>query len=235
MTITPILCYCNAQAVFFWMRSRKESMMPEPTKTLNGYVKTSNMYLTVTVALAVGFLGGVIFSSYRASSVAPIQSSASIPGDAGISGPPPLTQEQSQTLAALTQATKTTPDNVNAWTQLGHFYFDTGQHEKAIQAYEKSLELDGSRPDVWTDLGVMYRRAGNPTQAVQCFDRALAINGRHEVALFNKGVVLMHDINDTQAALKTWEKLVEVNPNAQTPNGQSIKSMIDQVIKGNPS
>jgi cytochrome c-type biogenesis protein CcmH/NrfG len=147
----------------------------------------------------------------------------------------PLTQEQSQTLTALIQATKTTPDNVNAWTQLGHFYFDAGQHENAIQAYEKSLELDGARPDVWTDLGVMYRRAGDPTRAVQCFDRALAVNDRHEVALFNKGVVLMHDINDTQAALMAWGKLVEINPNAQTPNGQSVKSMIDQVKNGNPS
>ena len=146
-----------------------------------------------------------------------------------------MTQEQSQTLAALIQATQTTPDNVNAWTQLGHFYFDTAQPEKAIQAYEKSLELDGSRPDVWTDLGVMYRRNGDPTQAVKCFDRALALNARHEVALFNKGVVLMHDIKDAQGALKAWEKLVEVNPNAQTPNGQSVKSMIEQVKAGNPS
>jgi len=209
--------------------------MPEPTKSLSGYVKTSNMYLTVMVALAVGFLCGVIFSSYRASNLAPVQGSVAVSGNAGAPGPQPLTQEQSQTLSALIQATKTTPDNVNAWTQLGHFYFDTEQHEKAIQAYEKSLELDGSRPDVWTDLGVMYRRAGNPTQAVKCFDRALAINSRHEVALFNKGVVLLHDMNDTQAALKAWEKLVEVNPKAQTPTGQSVKSMIDQVIKGNPS
>jgi TPR repeat protein len=190
--------------------------MPEPTKTLSGYVKTSNMYLTVMVALAVGFLGGVIFSSYRASIVAPIQVNSSAPGSAGGSGPLPLSQEQTQTLAALIQATKATPDNVNAWTQLGHFYFDTAQHEKAIQAYEKSLELDGSRPDVWTDLGVMYRRAGDPARAVQCFDKALALNDRHEVALFNKGVVLMHDLNDSQSALKAWEKLVQVNPNAQS-------------------
>ena len=81
----------------------------------------------------------------------------------------------------------------------------------------------------------MYRRNGDPAKAVQCFDRALAINDRHEVALFNKGIVLMHDINDTEGALKAWERLVEINPNAQTPNGQSVQSMIDQVKKGNPS
>lgn len=203
--------------------------MPQTSKALSGYVKTSNMYMIVLIALAVGFLGGVVYSSYRTSSIGPR------PGNEDIAGPAPLSREQSQTLEALIQATKATPDNVNAWTDLGHLYFDNNQFGKAIQAYEKSLELDGSRPDVWTDLGVMYRRTGNPNKAVQSFDRALELNGRHEIALFNKGVVLMHDMKDTPGAIKAWEKLVEVNPNAQTPNGQSVKSMLDLFKKQNPS
>jgi cytochrome c-type biogenesis protein CcmH/NrfG len=207
----------------------KESEMPGSNKTLHGYVKTSSMYLIIMVALAAGFVGGVFFSSYRTSRT------ASVPGSNGLSSAMPMSQEQEQAIAALLQTTRTTPDDVAAWTQIGHLYFDTEQYEKAIQAYEKSLKLDPSRPDVWTDLGVMYRRVGNPTQAVKCFDRALAINGRHETALFNKGVVLMHDIKDTQAALKAWEKLVQVNPNAQTPDGRTVKSMLDQVRKVNPS
>jgi cytochrome c-type biogenesis protein CcmH/NrfG len=204
--------------------------MPGPTKTLTGYVKTSNMYLIVMVALAVGFLGGVVFSSYRTSSV------ASVPGSANFADTPmPMSQEQSQALTALLQATRATPDDARAWTQLGHLYFDTRQYEKAIPAYEKSLKLDPSQPDVWTDLGVMYRRTGDPSQAVKCFDHALALDSRHETALYNKGVVLLHDMKDTQAALNTWEKLVEVNPKAQTPDGRTVKSMVDQVRKANPS
>ena len=81
----------------------------------------------------------------------------------------------------------------------------------------------------------MYRRTGDPTQAVKCFDRALSIDPGHETALFNKGVVLMHDIKDLNAALQAWEKLVQVNPNAQTPDGRTVKSMIDMVKKANPS
>jgi tetratricopeptide (TPR) repeat protein len=203
--------------------------MPGSNKTLQGYIKTSSMYLIVMIALTVGFIGGVFFSSYRTSRI------ASVPGGNGLASAMPMSQEQEQTLAALLQATRSTPDDVAAWTQLGHLYFDTEQYQKAIQAYEKSLKLDHSRPDVWTDLGVMYRRVGNPTEAVTCFDRALAINARHEAALFNKGVVLMHDMKDTQAALKAWEKLVQVNPNAQTPDGRTVKSMLDQVRKANPS
>lgn len=203
--------------------------MAGSTKALSGYMKTSNMYLIVMVALVAGFFGGVVFSSYRASSVTPM------PGNPGHPGAPPVSQEQSQALTALLQATRTTPDNVNAWTQLGHLYFDIAQYEKAIQAYEKSLALDPSRPDVWTDLGVMYRRTGDPTQAVKCFDRALSIDAGHETALFNKGVVLMHDIKDLNAALQAWEKLVQVNPDAQTPDGRKVKTMIEQVKKANPS
>ena len=203
--------------------------MPGSTKNLSGYVKTANMYLIVMVALAAGFICGVIFSSYRTSRV------SAVPAGQEFSGTTPMTLEQRQALSALEQQTHDTPGNVSAWTQLGHLYFDTGQYEKAIQAYEKSLELDPSQPDVWTDLGVMFRRAGNPSKAVQSFDHALAIDGDHETALFNKGVVLLHDIKNTPEALKAWGRLVQINPNAQTPDGRTVKSMIDQVKKANPS
>ena len=201
--------------------------MASKEKIMEGYVKTSNLYLCILVALAFGFLGGVLFSTYKYSR----NVAAKSPPSATPSGPVPMSQDQSQKLAALIQATQTTPDNVNAWTQLGHFYFDTSQHKKAIEAYEKSLALDPNRPDVWTDLGVMYRRAGSRQKAIQHFDRALSINKQHEIAMFNKGVVLMHDLNDLENALKSWEELLSINPLAQTPSGQPIQTMVDQLKK----
>jgi tetratricopeptide (TPR) repeat protein len=198
--------------------------MASPEKTLTGYIKTSNLYLSIIVAVFIGFIGGVLFSSYRSTGGFTAQSGP-LPESA------PLTQGQSQTLAALVQATEVTPDNVNAWTQLAHFYFDSGNNQKAIAAYEKSLELDASRPDVWTDLGVMYRRNGDPNKAVQAFDRALSINSAHEIALFNKGVVLMHDLDNKDAAMRSWETLIQVNPSAKTPSGQPIRTMLDSLKK----
>ncbi len=205
--------------------------MPKDSKTLRGYVTTSNMYLAVLVALSVGFLGGVLFSSYRSASMAPVASS---PGGAPSSAPAtgvPMTQNQSQKLAALLEATKATPDNVQAWTQLGHLYFDTGKHTQAIEAYQKSLALDANRPDVWTDMGVMYRRTGKPEKAIESFDRALSINSRHETAMFNKGVVYMHDLNDAKAAIASWESLVKINPSAKAPNGQLVSTLVTELKK----
>lgn len=208
--------------------------MAQGAQTLKGYVKTSNMYLISLLTLSIGFLGGVLFSSYRMASIAPVHQGMpaprTMPG-AAPSSKVPLTKEQSDTLAALVEATKATPDNVQVWTQLGHLYFDLGQPEKAVDAYEKSLALDPNRPDVWTDLGVMYRRSGKPKKAIESFERALSLNNRHETAMFNKGVVLMHDLDDPDAAVAAWEDLVKINPNAQAPNGQLVRNMISGLKK----
>jgi cytochrome c-type biogenesis protein CcmH/NrfG len=209
--------------------------MADKTQVLKGYIKTSNMYLIAIVALSLGFLAGVLYTSNRMASDAPapqkmqppqnMPSTPSMPG-AQPSANMPLTKAQSDTLAMLEQATKTNPDNVQAWTQLGHFYSDSDRYENAIEAYKKSLALDPDRPDVWTDMGVMYRRSGKPEKAIESFDRALSLNGRHETALYNKGVVLMHDLNDLDGAMVAWKALVKINPDAQTPDGRRIRDMV---------
>lgn len=204
--------------------------MAQGSQTLKGYIKTSNMYLIALLTLSIGFLGGVLFSSYRMASITAPQGMPAPQGQGMPGGAPsanvPMTKDQSETLAVLLEATKSTPDNVQAWTQLGHFYFDTGKHLKAIEAYQKSLDLDPKRPDVWTDMGVMFRRTGKPKKAIESFERALSFNAGHEVAMFNKGVVLMHDLNDREAAIASWEALVKINPNAKAPNGQLIRNMV---------
>jgi len=130
---------------------------------------------------------------------------------------------------SLEQEVATNPANADAWTQLGHVYFDTNNPPKAIRAYEKSLELRPNDPNVLTDLGVMYRRSGQPEKALEAFDRAMGIDPGHEQSRFNKGIVLRYDMNDRDAAIKAWEELLKVNPNAMAPNGipvsEAIKSL----------
>ena len=144
---------------------------------------------------------------------------------------PTLDSQQLATLDALIKQTRDNPNDSQAWIQMGHFYFDAGDHEKAIKSYETALEINDTEPDVWTDLGVMYRRSNKPQKAVDCFDRALALNPDHEIALFNKGIVLMHDLQNTQEALESWKKLIQINPNAQTPSGLLVKEMVTELMK----
>jgi tetratricopeptide (TPR) repeat protein len=110
-----------------------------------GYVKKQTLYLTIIAALVIGFVGGVGYSVYRSPAV---------------NADPHAHQQQqaAEIIASLEKATEQNPKDGNAWVQLGHAYFDTGQAPKAIAAYLKALELLPGDLNVMTDLGVMYHQ-----------------------------------------------------------------------------
>ena len=80
----------------------------------------------------------------------------------------------------------------------------------------------------------MYRRSGAPEKAIASFDKAIAIDPNHEVSRFNKGIVLLHDLKDTERALQAWESLLEINPLAMAPNGQSVDELIKRFKSSRP-
>ncbi len=135
---------------------------------------------------------------------------------------------------ALEQRVKANPQDVDAWTKLGHVYFDTNRADQAIRSYSKSLELSPGDPNVLTDLGVMYRRVGRHQEAIASFDKAIAANSKHEQSRFNKGIVQMYDLGDVPGAVATWEALIAVNPVAKAANGTSISQIIDDAKKQLP-
>lgn len=124
------------------------------------------------------------------------------------------------------------PENTAAWIQLGHVYFDTSKYHKAINAYEKALELNPRNADVLTDLGIMYRRSGQPHKAIENFDKAVAVDPKHETTRFNKGIVLMHDLKDQNGAIRAWEELLEINPLAMAGNNRSVDQLVKHYKEG---
>lgn len=200
--------------------------MEKKIKPDNKTVKKETMWLVASIALVVGFFGGVVFGVYKTGTDKPIQKSMisqSVEKDQGVS------VESAAQIFQLEKMTKENPDDVVAWTSLGNFYFDNGNHKKAIMAYTKSLALNPNNANVMTDLGVMYRRSGQPKKAIESFEKAAKIDPKHETALFNKGIVLMHDLNDLDGAIHAWEELVKRNPAATSPTGQPVKDLVEKI------
>jgi tetratricopeptide (TPR) repeat protein len=188
----------------------KKNIQPPDT------VKKSIMIGVAALCLAVGFLGGVVFSIYKSTGSAPL-------GGAGTrSGLGDREHEHDH----LIQETVQNPGNAAAWTQLGNLYFDTNVPDKAIWAYKKSLELEPDNPHVWTDMGVMYRRSDQPQEAVRAFDRAIRIDPKHEASRYNKGIVLLHDLDNPESGIKAWEELLAINPLAMAPGGKSVDELV---------
>jgi cytochrome c-type biogenesis protein CcmH/NrfG len=197
----------------------------------NQYVRKETFWLVALLALAVGFFAGVMFAIFKSDSgVVPGQPQAQMP-QAQSPQPQAVDPGILSMIATLEKETQANPTNEKAWIELGNSYFDTGQHEKSIQAYRKALEINPNNANVWTDMGVMYRRSGNPQEAINSFDRAIEVDPKHEVSRMNKGIVLLHDMNDMEGAIKAWEGLLEVNPIAMSPTGQSIDQMVQQMKK----
>jgi len=200
--------------------------MEKKIKTDGTTVKKETMWLIASIALVVGFLGGVAFGIYKTGSDKPIQRSIvsqPVEKDQGAS------VERAAQIFQLEKMTKENPKDVASWTSLGNLYFDNGDFQKAIEAYTKSLELRPNNADVLTDLGIMYRRSGQPKKAIESFDKAAKVDPKHETALFNKGIVLMHDLNDFDGAIQTWQELVRRNPAATSPSGQPVKDLVERL------
>jgi cytochrome c-type biogenesis protein CcmH/NrfG len=202
--------------------------MEKKIKPDSKMVKKETMWMVASIALVAGFLGGVVFGVYQSGTGTSVQESM-------LSQPAEEEQgasvESTAQIFELEKRTSESPDDVAAWIDLGNLYFDTGNYEKAITAYNKALELNPDNADVMNDLGVMYRRNGQPKKAIEAFDKAIKIDPSHETVRFNKGIVLMHDLNDLEGTVQAWEELVKINPAAISPTGQPVEKLVENLKK----
>ena len=183
--------------------------------------RKDTVVMYVAIAFVVGFISGAGFAVFKLGGTSSTQTAA--PQQSSMS------DQERQAIAHLEQEVTASPDKFQSWTQLGNLYYDTGQYEKAVKAYERSLELHSGDANIWTDLGVMYRRTGSPQTAIEAFDKAIAMDPAHQTSRLNKGIVLMYDLNDIAGAVESWENLLKINPSAKSSNGESIREFVDHL------
>ena len=176
--------------------------------------------IVASVTFVLGFIVGAGFAVYKTN----LNSDGASNSSKAI--------DYAQKAKALEAEVINNPENMEAWIQLGHVYFDTGKYDKAINAYEKALKLNPRNADVLTDLGIMYRRSGQPDKAIEAFNKAIAVDPKHETSRFNKGIVLMHDLKDRDSAIRAWEELLEINPLAMAGNNQSVDQLVNHYKEG---
>lgn len=185
-------------------------------------VSKQTLYVSIFIVFIAGFLLGAVFAVYKLDTTPTISSSDQAQQQGN-------SQQEQQAILNLEAEVTAHPENYNAWTQLGHLYFDSDQYNKAIGAYTKSLELHSGDANLWTDLGVMYRRADEPEKAIDAFDKAIAMNTTHEPSRLNKGIVLFYDFGKPEEAIATWEAVLKINPESRTANGTYLRDFIAQI------
>jgi tetratricopeptide (TPR) repeat protein len=179
----------------------------------------------IVIALIIGLLGGyLIFSIGGGHKEAP-SATGGMPVGAGSA------DDYRQRIAAAEKIVAADPTNRQIWIQLGNDYFDTGQAQKAINAYGKALELNPKDPNVLTDQGVMYQQVKRYDLAIGNFEKAQQIDPAHLQSQYNMGMVYAHDLHQTDKAIKALNRYLQLD--STSPKAQQVKVMIEQ-LKSQP-
>jgi tetratricopeptide (TPR) repeat protein len=126
-----------------------------------------------------------------------------------------------------------------AWADAGNLYYDwmmdrqsraqqTTYARKAIQAYQRSLELDPTDLDVRTDMAVAYLYdPDNPMEAIKQTKKVLAQDPDHLQANFNRGIMLLR-INRVDEAIQQFQKVKQLaGPNS--PVYERTEQVLQQI------
>jgi len=218
----------------------KKSKHPTPTRKdspeLRPMVRRqSAVALCVVMLLSGVFLGWqgavIVFNQDAVQGGKPGMHQQAQQSAQGQSQNPMTSPLMAQAKAMEDQAAKNPNDPV-VWAKLGDTYFDAELPDRAVASYQKSLALSPNQPDVWTDMGVMLRLMGNTQEALKAFEQAVSIDPKHQQARLNTGVVYLFDLKDKQAALKAWQSLLAIHPEAKMPDGKRVADAVKELTAG---
>ncbi len=108
------------------------------------------------------------------------------------------------------------------YSNRGNAYSDKGDKDRAIQDYDKAIELNPQNADAFNNRGVVYRNKGDKDRAIQDYDKAIELNPQHAEVFYNRGVTYS-DKGDKDRAIQDYDKAIELNPqHAEAFNNRGV-------------
>ncbi len=123
-----------------------------------------------------------------------------------------------EAIVVLTKAAGTIDWDPELWNFLGVAFWNKGEIEKALTAYERALSLDPKYAVVLTNLGTAEvslarknKDRGALNKAMDYFKRAIESDSRYASAYNGLGAVYRL-VGDLDGAIFCWDKAVEIDP-----------------------
>jgi lipoprotein NlpI len=90
-------------------------------------------------------------------------------------------------------------------------YMGQGETKKAIEFFNKVLEIDEMYSPAWNDKGVAYLELKEYTKALDCFERVIFLNPSVSMPFYNKGYVQMM-LEKYEDSVKTFDSFLANYP-----------------------
>ena len=132
-----------------------------------------------------------------------------------------------------------------AWNALGVTSEIQDSLTKAIEYYNKALELDPANAEIYNNRSLIYKELGKPDRAVRGFLKAIQLDPGYVKAYNNIGL-LYYEKHNLAAAVSSFEKAISIDPrNLESYNNLAIvykkqnnlpkaRQLYQTILKKNP-
>jgi tetratricopeptide (TPR) repeat protein len=119
---------------------------------------------------------------------------------------------RSHELATLWEEKAAASDLPDDWSTAG-YYFDevNSDYARAIECYDKVLELNPNKASAWNNKGCALYNLDRYEEALVCFSKAIELAPESTPAWSNKGASLNH-LSRHDEALICYDKAIELDP-----------------------
>jgi tetratricopeptide (TPR) repeat protein len=175
------------------------------------------------LALLVGVLLGFIGGYFAAGGGRPAGTSSSAASETASTGG----SAGGGRIEELTRAVEKDPENPKLLTALGNAWYDRGDWDRAIAAYEKARRKTPEDANLLSDLGAAFRNRGEFRRAVALFERARKNDPEHWQSLLNLVLIHAYDLHDPAAAQRWLDELKRRYP--EIPDLDRIQDRISSL------
>lgn len=148
----------------------------------------------------------------------PVKSAESLPlPDQPVQKPVPTLPKQEALIKPKNSELETGKNPTAASDALTHFnsgvdFYHQRDYAKAVQAYQKVIEIDPGYAEAHNNLGIIYQEAGDFGRALSSYQKAIEINPKYEKALNNLGV-LLYLTGHYEESIQAFQKALTLNAN----------------------
>jgi Flp pilus assembly protein TadD len=115
--------------------------------------------------------------------------------------------------AELLEALHTRPDDYASHYNLGNFYLQSGDQEKALAAYQNAIRLRSDFVPPYVNIAFVYNAQGENGKAEASFRKAIALDPNNPVVHLNLGM-LLGEMKRPQEAEQAFRKTLALDPNS---------------------
>jgi len=125
---------------------------------------------------------------------------------------PPLWDVNLDHYVYLARSTTELKESAVNYFNIAYSFGEKGEHVKAIENYDKAIEIDPNDEEAWYSKGWPLGELERHEEAIECYDKAIELNPNYDTAWYNKGFEL-GKLERHEEAIECYDKAIELNPN----------------------